>query len=71
MFFAVALGFELASFRYGHGHSAQLACVTAFLLMSGFQLATQRWLRVLFFVTFMPLLVVALIMLILQQLHAR
>ena len=66
-FFAAAVGFELASYRYGHGNPRQLASTSAFLLMSGFQLATQRWLRVLFGITSMPLLVAALIMLVLQK----
>jgi hypothetical protein len=64
LFWAVALGFELAALRYRHGDATQLTVVVAFLLFSIFYLVTQRWLRILLFVTSMPLLIIALIMLV-------
>jgi hypothetical protein len=71
LFWAAALGFQLAAFRFGHLDVTQLTAVTAFLLFSALYLVKQRWLRVLLFVTSVPLLIIALIMLIVHPSHAR
>lgn len=63
IFFAAALGFELASYRYQHGDAAQLVLATALLLVSASHLFGSRWVRVSLHFISMPLLVLALIML--------
>lgn len=71
IFFAVALGLELAAYRYHNGDAAQLVFFTAFLLMSASHLFSSRSVRVSLHIMSFPLLVLALIMLALYSSHAK
>jgi hypothetical protein len=71
IFWSAALGFELASFRYGHGDAAQLLVSIAFLSVSVVYLVPQRALRFLIFAVSLPLLIIALFMLALHSSHTR
>jgi hypothetical protein len=71
IFSAALVGFQLASYKYGHSDPGQLAFSTGFFLMSVFFIVTHRLLRVVLFISATALMFVALVMIGLYSPHLR